>query len=369
MFSVNKSSNIVLTSLCTDELLSLFKKINETPLKFREKLHLPDYITFGNEIEVNDAPLDKTVLMVELFNDIYDLFDNEKYVVHQEETADAEIVTPILTDTTANWSTFYEMYNLLYETGATIGGNTSSHLHIGTHKINTPERLSLLLKTLVVFEPIIFKFGYGYDTEPRAYLKARSDRCVFSPMMTPKRVGAFTDSLDNFNYNCYGEMNGKFKDFLGSELRFRPVFAFKNFDFNKLQYGIESDVPSTEDHFEVRCFNGTLNPEITQNNINLITRIVVAVIEDKIDKEYIFSEYDKYKKKRYNFDRFCCLLDEEKEVPQYNRLLEGFNKIKMDKALRLADMIFDNELDKCYFLKQYLKLYSINEEEIVKLIK
>ena len=84
MFSVNKSSNIVLTSLCTDELLSLFKKINETPLKFREKLHLPDYITFGNEIEVDDAPLDKTVLMVELFNDIYDLFDNEKYVVHQE---------------------------------------------------------------------------------------------------------------------------------------------------------------------------------------------------------------------------------------------------------------------------------------------
>lgn len=369
MFSVNKSSNIILSSLDNTELLSLLFKINEVPLTFREKLFLPEYISFGNEIEINDAPLDRTVLIVELFNDICELIENERYAVHQEETADAEVVTPILKDNVKSWLDFQEMYYLLEDTGATIGGNTASHLHIGSHKINTPERLSLLLKTLVVFEPIIFKFGYGYDTEPRTSLIARPDKVVFSPMMTPKRVAAFTDSLDSFNYKCYGEMNCKFKDFIANELRFRPVFSFRDFDFNKLQYGIDSDIPTVSDHFEVRCFNGTLKPEITQNNINLMTKIVVAVVEDKIDKEYVLSEYAKYKKKRYNFDRFCCLLDEEKEVPQYNRLLDGFNKIKMEKALKLADMIFDNELDKCYFLKQYLKLFSVSKEEIVKMVK
>lgn len=369
MLSVDKSSNIILTSLNSDDLKQLLIRINNMPLNFRNKLYLPDYISFGNEIEVNDAPLDRTVLLVELFNDVNDLFNNEKYAVHQEETADAEIITPVLTDTTTNWSNFYEMYSLLSDTGATIAGNTSSHLHIGSHKINTPEKLSLLLKTLVVFEPIIFKFGYGYDNEPRIFLQARPDRSVFSPMMTPKRVRAFTDVLDKYNYKCPGAMNGHFKDFIASELRFRPVFTFKDFDFNKLQYGIAGDNPSPSDHFEVRCFNGTLSPEIAQNNINLITKIVVAVIEGTIDKKYVLTEYEKYKKKRYNFDRFCCMLDEEKEIPQYNRLLNGFSKVKMEKALRLADMIFDNELDKCYFLKQYLKLFSIQEEEIVQLLK
>ena len=31
-------------------------------------------------------------------------------------------------------------------------------------------------------------------------------------------------------------------------------------------------------------------------------------------------------------------------------------KVKLEKALKLADMIFDDEVDKWYFLKQYLKL-------------
>jgi predicted NAD-dependent protein-ADP-ribosyltransferase YbiA (DUF1768 family) len=211
--------------------------------------------------------------------------------VHQEQTAESEIVTPILTDEVWNWSNFYDMYDMLYDTGATISDNTASHLHIGTHKINTPEKLSLLLKTLVVFEPIIFKFGYGYSDEPRHFLRHKSDMSVFSPMMSPKRVSTFTDVLDKYNYNSPGVMLASFKDFLAQELRFRPVFTFNDFDFNKLQYNIACDTPSAHDHMEIRCFNGTLDPEIAQNNINLITKIIVAVIEDKIDKDYDSKKY------------------------------------------------------------------------------
>lgn len=369
MFKVTLKDNIMVSSLSKDDLVSLFKTINNIPLNFRDRLYLPDYMSFGNEIEVNDIPLDKTVLLVELFNDVLDLQNTGRYAVHQEETADAEIITPILTDTTANWNDFYEMYSLLGDTGATIGGNTSSHLHIGSHMIRTPELLSLLLKTLVVFEPIIFKFGYGYESDPRILLTARKNWCIFSPMMTPKRVSTFTDVLDAFNYNNSDKMKGCFNVFLASELKFRPVFNFKDFNFDKLQHGIGEEVPNVADHFEVRCFNGTLSPEIAQNNINLITKIVVAVIEGRIDKNYVLSEYKKYKNKRYNFDKFCCMLDTEQEITQYNRLLDGFNKIKMEKALKLADMIFDNNLDKLYFLKQYLKLFNCYDEEVVKLVK
>ena len=41
-----------------------------------------------------------------------------------------------------------------------------------------------------------------------------------------------------------------------------------------------------------------------------------------------------------------------------------FNNFKYDDALELADMIFDNELDRYYFLKQLYKLYNLDEEDL-----
>lgn len=368
MLSINKSRNIILSSLTKDELDTLFMEINKIPMKFRRSLVLPEDITFGNEIEVNNMPLNKAVLTTELFNDIHELDEKDRYVVHQEQTAAAEIVTPILNNTEENWDTFYDMYEMLYDTGATLAGNTSSHIHVGTHQINTPEKLSLLLKTLVVFEPIIFKFGYGRGNKPRSYLKFRDEiHCVFSPMMTPKRVVSFVNMLDKYNYKSPGIMMSGFKNFLRNDLKFRPVFNFNNFDFSKLQYEIEQSA-NPDDHIEIRCFNGTLSPEIAQNNINLVTHIIQAVVEDKIDKEYVNAEYEKYKKKRYNFDKDFAIF-EMKDGEQYNRLLDGFGKVKMEKAIRFADMIFDNELDKYYFLKQYLKLFEAKQEYVENLTK
>lgn len=369
MYSVKKEDNIILSALSKEELLVLFNKINKKPLVFRSKLTIPNNISFGNEIEINGISLGNTRLVTELFNDVSDLYDEDRYAVHEEETAEAEVVTPVLTNEVWHWVNFKQMYDTLYETGATIGGNTSSHIHIGGNLIDTPEKLSLLLKTFVVFEPIIFKFGYGYADEPRELLTSRKEYCILSPMMTPKRVKAFTEELDHYNHNAQGIMKSKFLDFLASNLSFRPVFNFKNFDFSKIHYGIGMDNPTPDDHFEVRCFNGTLSPEIAQNNINLITHILLAVIEDKIDKEYVFSEYEKYKKKRYNFDTFCAVLYDDDKVEQYNRLLAGFGKVKLDKAIKLADMIFDTEIDKCYFLKQYLKLFEAEPEYVQSLVK
>ena len=369
MESVNRDTNIILSSLSKTELISLFTRINEMPLTFRCRLNIPSNISFGNEIEIEGITLNRASLITELFNDSVGLYGEDRYEVHPEQTAAAEIVTPVLTNRVHHWTTFKSMYELLCETGATIGENTSSHIHTGSNLINTPGKLSLLLKTLVVFEPIIFKFGYGILDKPREYLTSRLTYSIFSPMMTPKRVCAFTDELDHYNHNDKNAMGAKFSEFIRPDLAFRPVFNFNNFDFSKLHYGIAVEEPNSEDHFEVRCFNGTLRPEIAQNNISLIISIVAAVINGKIDEEYINREYEKYRKKRYNFDTKFAILYEEDRVAQYNRLLNGFGKVKLDKALKLADMIFDTEIDKCYFLKQYLKLFNAEPEYIRGLVK
>lgn len=369
MKSINKDNSVILSSLSKEELLDLFTKINNMPLTYRKKLNIPNNISFGNEIEINGMSLDLAKIVTELFNDVAELYDEDRYVVHQEETAEAEIVTPVLTNEVKHWNNFEEVYNILNDTGATIGQNTSSHVHVGSNLINTPEKLSLLLKTLVIFEPIIFKFGYGYLDKPREFLTSRTERVIFSPMMTPKRVGLFTDELDHYNHGAQEVMKAKFFDFIATDLRFRPVFNFRNFNFSKLHYGIDKREHDIDDHFEVRCFNGTLKPEIAQNNINLITSIVAALINGKIDEAYVNKEYHKYKKKRYNFDTFCAILYDEDKIAQYNRLLNGFSKVKLEKALKLADMIFDTEIDKYYFLKQYLKLFEAEAEYIKELVK
>ena len=98
MESVQKEENIILSNLSKSELEQLFFSINQMPLTFRRKLNIPTSISFGNEIEVNGIPLDRAVLLTELFNDVSALYDEDRYAVHQEETAEAEIVTPVLTN-------------------------------------------------------------------------------------------------------------------------------------------------------------------------------------------------------------------------------------------------------------------------------
>lgn len=355
--------------MAKEQLFFFLLSVNHTPLVFRDSLVLPEYISFGNEIEVNGIDLKNAEEDVAYFNAIHQLKDNYGFIAKKDETVDAEITTPILHNSKSKWSLFYDMYTLLNETGAQIDDNTSCHVHYGTHMINTPQKLALLLKTLVVFEPIIFKFGYGEENRPREAIRYAPDQAIFSLMMTPQRVRKFVDVLESYNFKNPGLMHAAFKTFLAEDLHSRPVFNFMNFDFTKLQYGISFDEPREDDHLEVRCNNGTLKPEIAQNYINLVAHILWAVNEGKIDEAYVEKEYAKYRKKRYHFDTPYMIIVNEEEGMRYNRLLDGFDTIRLDKALKLADMIFETEIDKVYFLKQYLKLFEVSEEYVHGLFK
>lgn len=359
-----------LSSLNRSQLVDYLLMVNKSEFLFRPHLDIDTLLSFGNEIEVNGIDLEKADALVYGFNLQHDLDrDKDKYVVHKELTADSEIVTPILIDTEENWDTFYDIYSMLRLSGATVGHNTAGHVHVGTHFINTPETLSLLLKMLVVFEPIIFKFGYGYDDTPRDFIRGGINSSCYAMMTSPKRYRTFISGLLKYNYKDKEKMDELFREFLAPDLEFRPVFNFNTFDFDKLHYRLSPTSPKDFDHFEVRCFNGTLDPAIAQNNINLVAHIVEAVLNDMVDKKYVEEEYRKYRKKTYDFDMWRAVIESEKEVVRYNRLLDGFSNVKLDKAIKLADMIFYSELDKIYFLKQYLKLFEVPETVVHRLVK
>ena len=79
---------------------------------------------------------------------------------------------------------------------------------------------------------------------------------------------------------------------------------------------------------EFRCPNASLNPVIWQNNLNLFVNLIL--------------------KSKENLD-----LD---EISYQNRDYDG---IDLKQALEFCDLVFNNNLDKVYFLRQYLKSFKI----------
>ena len=92
---------------------------------------------------------------------------------------------------------------------------------------------------------------------------------------------------------------------------------------------------------EIRTPFGTLNSSINQNNILFFYKIFEYITSNRYDDEFINNKFDKIKNRK--------------------SILIEYNKININEVLELADILYDNNLDKIYFLKQCLKLYNNND--------
>ena len=80
--------------------------------------------------------------------------------------------------------------------------------------------------------------------------------------------------------------------------------------------------------------NGTIDPIVVQNEINLFCSLLLSAKKD-IDIEYLDYRIEDLKNKRTS--------------------LEMYRNINLDDAIIFSDIIFDDDLDKDYFMKQYIK--------------
>lgn len=96
----------------------------------------------------------------------------------------------------------------------------------------------------------------------------------------------------------------------------------------------------------MRCPNGTINPIIWQNNINFFAKLFLYCSSDNFDKDFI--DY-----------KLTCLRN--------NLINYDYSNIYIDAILEFSNLIFSNEIDKLYFLKQYLKRFdTIKDKEDTK---
>ena len=308
LFKLIKPDENTLLSNMSKNMQDLFLELlTDYSLEYRNTLNFKKTTTFGYEIEFENADIDIIRKYLNKKNrELFLLFDPSL-------KKGAEIPTPILKDNKKSWKEIDNLCNFLQkhsEIKETCGG----HIHVGKQVLgDTNKSLLNFLKLWSTYEHVIYYFSYGEDKKPREAIKE------------------YAKPISNDFWQTYNE----YKDNLlvPKKEKKKKVTITRNRGVS-LKYLLFYERPEI-DTVEFRCPNGTLNPITWQNNTNLFVKLL---------------EYSKTQ----SFDNTTIQLRHKKRQDIYSNL-NKYNIIYLKDALELSDLIFTNNLDKIYFLKQYIK--------------
>lgn len=317
------NDNTKLLELNKKELLELLLLLNNYLIEYRNNLNLNDYITFGLEIEFEQANFNVIEEKIKELKLKKLPWTKTNWQTTDEITISngGETKSPILKDKNITWIQLKQVLQTINKY-ATINNSAASHIHIGKYILqDNLESWKNFIKLYSTYENIFYRFGYG------EYLNARPNINRFAAPLSKE-----LDKKINKNYKTYKSLAKSIND------------NCKNYGFNldhlKFNCIYGSEPLNT---IEYRFFNGTLNPIIWQNNINFITKFLLYCNNTNYNHDII------NKRKILNKNKFT--------YPIYS-----YHQINIQQAIELSDLIFDNNLDKINFLKQYFKNYQTNRE-------
>ena len=315
----------ILNNLKGIDLQEFLILLDEYYLELRNSLGIDKLITFGFELEFENLKISKN----ELNSNLENIFGDNRYYVKCDSTLyeGGEIATPVLVDDENNWKEINTVCEIVRDY-ATIGRHAGGHIHVGTQALGSKKEAWLnFAKLWATYENIIYRFCYGKFVNGR-------------------------DTLDRFAMPVSNEFYHKYK-YLKSKEDFgvREVII-KLTDERRKAVNLNNvntfslDDEKIRNTIEFRCPNGTLDEVIWQNNLNLFVKILNYARSDKFDHDIIA--------RRHDINNVLHIYDN----------LELYNEIYIDQALEFSDLIFDNNLDKIYFLKQYIKSFEDKETKI-----
>lgn len=323
--------NTKISSLSNFDALQVISSLKEYYLELREKLNIGD-VTFGLEIEFEQANRPTIDFLI---NSLYR--ENNWEVVDDRSLKDGgEVRTPKMIDAPFMWQDLANVCHLI-EQNAVIGDNCGGHVHVCMNVLgnNTKHWLNFI-KLWMAYEDIIFRFlnGEFLNARPGVYDQAR-------PISK--------NLIENFErfHECIGDSNPRHlfakldagNSFI--ERRKRSVNFTNVTKVSPYQYGMVVD----KNTVEFRSPNGTLDPVIWQNNVNLLVHLFMYAKSPNFNEEIINQ-------------RISYILEEG--IPYDTR---KYNRVNRGQAIEFADLIFDNNLDKIYFLSQYLKHEEITSSQ------
>ena len=304
-----EQSNTNLSKLNMTELHQFLNYASKYKLILREKTNIPSDATFGFELEFFKKNLTQ----------IRNKLNSSKFSKWHLCSDDAireiyEIQTPILTDTIESWLELEEMCETVGLDNI-VNTNCGAHIHVGAQVLGpNPKAWLNYLLLISTYENIIFRFGYGEDSKPRKYLEG------------------YASSVSKDFWNRYQELKGSFYYEVIDVIKGLNIEKFKAINFVNVKNTKKVAYKNT---IEIRHPNGTKNPIIWQNNNLLTLRTILYAKNTEFDQETIL------RRKRIN--------------ERLGITFEHYSDFQLDAALEFADLIFTNDLDKIYFLNQYIK--------------
>ncbi len=300
--------NYNFSQMKSDRLLNC---VNNTNFVLRDNLNIDKQYTFGIEIEMEYCDISKIKELLIKYHD-------QDWIVKRDNSLEdgCEINSPILRDDYYTWKIIEDVCQKVSKK-AIVGDKTSGHIHIGAPILGSNKEYWLrFLKLWATYENVIYRFAYGEYANARKCIKKYAE---------PFSLYLFLE------YDYFKDINFSFHKLFRNLRNYERYHSvnFLNVDMDDL------DTNKFMNTIEFRNPNGSFNPIIWQNNINLFMKLLLYCRSKKFNDELISKRYEKNKEFLNNLDLY--------------------KEIYLDPALELCDLIFDNNVDKLYFLKQYLK--------------
>lgn len=311
---INSNENIPFSKIRGLDLQDLLVLASNYNLEYRQSLGLPEYETFGVEIEYEG-----------LLKMITDKFVQKK-LPNWDSKIDGslinggEVSSTILHDGIECWKELKLICDHLKKRGADTTHNAGGHIHIGAHILgNDIEAWRIFLKTYITYEHVLFRFLYGDKINAR------------------KGIYKHAAPIAEYLYSVLEEIN-KIKNV--SDIRYILPLAnrYVALNFQHVDFFEPTNV-KYRNTYEFRSHNATDECIIWQNSINATCKMSLSSGQKLIDEEFL--DY-KLKKEYMNYSD--------------NKYL--YDYIDLKSVLEFVDLIFNNNLDKIYFLVQYLKKFQ-----------
>lgn len=319
---IDSTKNDNFSGLRGINLQELLLQIESFLLEYRSGLNLPNDLTFGIEIEYEGLSKIKTDEFVKT--------DFSGWISDTDGTltSGGEIISPIMTDSPKYWQELQEICQYLSKNGADTTHHAGGHIHISTCGLGSEvASWRQFLKLYMLYEGVIFRFANGDKINGRIcqmkYAIPIADYLhnKLGKINSASSLQDIRDILISMQYDEY------------QHLTRRTAINFTNADFKYPDYNYEKNT------IEIRSPNATTDATIWQNNINAFAKMLLVAKNGKLDEDFL--DYNL----KNEFVAFAC--------NEYT-----YNIINLKKVLEFVDLVFDNNLDKVYFLRQYLKNFQ-----------
>ena len=310
---IDSTKNDFFSELSGIDLQDLLYQTEKYLLGYRTGLGLPSDVTFGCEIEyegISKKVTDKYISKG---------FSNWATDIDFSLESGGEIISPVMTDSIGCWQELRKICKYLSKKNVDTMHNAGGHIHIGASALGESlDAWRQFLKLYTLYESVIFRFAYG----DKINWGARQLR--------------FARPMADFIYCNLRDINSVTL-LLDIKSMLTPLKLYRCFAINFCN--VNADDPNynaSKNTIEFRSPNATTNAIIWQNNVNAFAKILLAAKNGKLDEELLDYKLE---------NEFIPFAGNE----------YIYNVIRLKKALEFVDLIFDNNLDKIYFLRQYLK--------------